>query len=117
MASSNTTAVTAPKKPRGGVRAGAGRKIKNPVTIEPDADAIAFLKACYLSGEVPMPLRIRAASVIITATVARPAQPEKIGKKAQRLIEAAEAVKPGMTFAPGRPPLAVVARTAQNSGG
>ena len=110
MASSKTP--TTAKLGRGGARAGAGRPVKNPIVIEPDAEALAFLKACYLSGAVPMPLRIRAAGIIVSATVARPSQPEKIGKKAQRLIDAEEACGPGTKFGPGRKPLHVVERTA-----
>lgn len=107
-------AAPAPVKKRGGARAGAGRPVKNPVVIEPDAEALAFLKACYLSGQVPMPLRIRAAGIVVAATVARPAQPEKLGKKEKRQAVAEELFKAGGRFSPRAPPLHVVPRTKQD---
>jgi hypothetical protein len=110
MAAPDDTTTTTAAKKRGGARAGAGRPAKAHVVVAETAEALDFLAQVYRSSSVPMPLRIRAAGIVVGATVARPAAEAALGKKAQALIAAADAVKAGSTFAPGRPPLSVVQR-------
>ena len=97
------------KGKRGGARAGAGRPVKAHVTVPNGTPALDFLTRVYESDSVPMPLRIRAAGLVVGATVAKPGA-EKLGKKAKRQLDAEAVVAEGSAFAPGRPPLSVVGR-------
>ena len=98
--------ITPPKK-RGGARAGAGRPCKV-IDVPADADPLVYLQALMTSKSSPEPLRLKAAIALAAFKHARPTAQPKVGKKEQRLIDAAEAVKPGSKFAPGRAPLSVV---------
>jgi hypothetical protein len=78
---------TPKSKGRGGARPGAGRPVKAHLEVAADTSAIDFLTKCFQSASLPMPLRIRSAAVVVSATVARPGA-EKTGKRARALLEA-----------------------------
>jgi len=105
MASDTTTATPAPAAPkkRGGVRAGAGRPCKV-IDVPADIDPLAYLQALMTSKNSPETLRLKSAIALANFRHAKLGTMQAKGKKELRAEAAAEAVKPGSQYAPGRAP-------------
>ena len=102
-------AVPPVKSKRGGARVGAGRPVKAHVTVADGTPALDFLTQVFESDTVPLPLRIKAAALVVSATVARPGA-DKLGKRATALANARELSASGGIFSAGRSPLSVVGK-------
>ncbi len=108
-AEKNDTTPATPKK-RGGARVGAGRPHRVIAVPEDLADPLVYLQALMVSKSSPETLRLKAAIALAVYKHPRVGTNVAPGKKEQKLLDAAEATKPGSQYAPGRAPLSVVQR-------